>query len=330
MLFVGIMIVLFGMYVLQRFRLYILSYIGVQFDLTVGNEIVRKILALPTNYLDYSSVSSQIARVKDFDAVRTFFTGESIILIFDVPFVCIFLLAIGFLAGQLVWVPVILVVIFSLIIYLSKIFLQGYAQRAVCAASDYQNLLFDILYHFRVIKGSASEESWLVRFKKLTAKRTEAQYLNEVLENITVVISQVMMSVAALSIITWGAVLALHQDLTFGALIALMILVWRVLMPIKSLFIASSTFSQMAKSCQQIDSLMVLAEESQESTDISQLPLSGNIFFNHVSLRYPQQSRFALSNITFTVKENQALGIMGRSGSGKSSILKCIRNYPAG
>jgi ATP-binding cassette subfamily C protein LapB len=105
-----------------------------------------------------------------------------------------------------------------------------------------------------------------------------------------------------------------------------MMIAWRVLAPLKSLFIALPKILQLKESCRQINQLLAISSENDKGLFRSALNyrFKGKIQFNQVNLRYPSAITSAVNSANFTIRPGEFVGILGRNGSGKSSLLKMI------
>ena len=111
--------------------------------------------------------------------------------------------------------------------------------------------------------------------------------------------------------------------MTMGALIAIMMLVWRVLQPMQSLFGASAKIEQLRQSIRQLETLLGYTRE-QEPVDApsASIEFEGRLAFNRVSMRYGADSDPALLGVSFVAELGDIVGVVGRSGSGKSTLGK--------
>nr|MCH9744029.1 ATP-binding cassette domain-containing protein [Gammaproteobacteria bacterium] len=138
--------------------------------------------------------------------------------------------------------------------------------------------------------------------------------------------SETIMILAGMAVISFGAIMVIHQTLTVGGMIAIMVLIWRVLAPLKTIFNTLPRLQQMGSSLSQITRLMSISPESdiQNVNYEHKRKIIGPINFNRVSFRYQSASDPAVLGMEFTVVPGELIGIVGRNGSGKSSILKII------
>ncbi|MCF6767927.1 ATP-binding cassette domain-containing protein [Thiotrichales bacterium 19S11-10] len=326
---IGAVIAFIGIFLLQVIRAKLLAYIGAKLDFYVGNAIIDRILSLSARYTESGNIGGQLARIKDFDMVREFFTGQLMLLFLDLPFIIIFIITIALLAGHMVWVPIITVVVFILIVLITRPFIRKALVETSILTAKYHHFLLESLTHLRTIRYTASQTLWMDRFKILCADRAQAQYKMSNLEAFVNTISDAIMILAALGILGLGAISILANTITIGGMIASMILVWRIILPLKSLFVTFAKLDQIKLSFTQINNLMRMPPEKTQSMLSDLTNLKGRVTLYNVSLRYPNQPENALLSISADIPPGKMLGITGKSGSGKSTLLKAIlKLYP--
>ncbi|EKD54373.1 MAG: hypothetical protein ACD_60C00090G0022 [uncultured bacterium] len=321
---IGLLLTIIAATALQFMQNKILANVGARLDITANDSIMQHIFLLPLPYLENAPINSQLAKIKNFDSIRDFFSGPTIGLFLDFLFTLIFVLVIGLLAGNLVWIPLATI----LVVFISSIFLWGYfkglMKEAMLLNIEQQNLWLEILLNIRSIKYTHSEKTWLERFKKKSADLAFSFYRLNVANNIILSTFDAIITINAVAILGFGAIKILHNELSVGALIATMILLWRILTPIKSVYTLISRFDQVRASIDQVNALMRLETEFQDIRFNDQITIRGYLTISNVSFRYSPKLDPALLSITFKAKPNEILAITGPSASGKSTLLKLI------
>lgn len=315
--------------ILQYIRNYVLAYVGAQLDQRIGNAIVEKLLALPTIYTEHTSVSAQLAQVKNFDQVREFFSGSPLASLIDLPFLLIFIIVLAFFGKWLVLIPIVMFVLMLGITWFLRNFIFFRIKRAAAESADLQKFIIEMLTNLRLIKLLNGAKIWLQRYTDLAAKKAFANYQSALTYQVINIVADALMIMAGLAVLAFGALSVLHNVITVGALLASMILVWRILGPLKSTIVLFTQLDQIKVSIQQINNLMSLDDEDEQNTNRESIAIQGNITFSNVSLRFPGKTEAALSNISLQIPAGSLVGVTGRSGSGKSCLLKTLLNlYP--
>jgi ATP-binding cassette subfamily C protein/ATP-binding cassette subfamily C protein LapB len=310
---------------LRLIRTRILAYIGGRIDVILGVHAFRQVLHLPVAMTERAPIGAQISRLRQFEAVREFFTGPLAGVFLELPFVILFIAVIAAIAGPLAWIPIILIAVFAL----CAAILVPIMQRAVTASGNArarrQSFLVEMLSNLRTVKNCSAEPVWSQRHRELSARSALANFRSAQMSGAAQTLAQLLMFGAAITTLTYGTMRVLDGDLTVGALIASMALIWRVLSPLQMAFLSLMRFEQIRLGLRQMNLLMKMKLERQPGRVVDRhRTFKGEIAFNRVSLRYTPQGEPALLGAEFKVEPGQILAITGTNGSGKSTVLRLV------
>ena len=310
---------------LRFMRARMLANIAGRIDYLLGIETFRQILSLPMAYTERAAVSTQMSRLREFESIRDFFSGTGANAVVDLPFVGIMIIAVALIAGPLAIVPLAAVIAFAVMGVGMALAKKLDPSAGSNASNERQNFLIETLIRMRTIKSTASETVVRDRLKLASARVAQTQLTYQNGQAFAEAASSAITNLSALVILIVGANLAMAGDLTVGALIATMMLVWRILGPIQGAFMAYSSFSRVLKSISQINRLFAISpEKATETSKVLKSRINGGIEIDRLSFRYPNTVDPALMGVTFGAKPGQIVAVMGANGSGKSTLLKLL------
>lgn len=308
----------------RHIRTRIQTYLSARLGNIVANEVLRRLLYLPSQYTENAPLGSQLARIRDFESVREFFGGPAAAALLDLPFTIILLVGMSLISGPLVVVPLVaLVLLVSYGLVVAPLVQRANVQGAVISSKK-QELVLELLTGLRGIKYAGLTKAWATRFEAASAEVAVNSYKSSQLLVVIDAVSGMVVSLAGLLVMAWGVFRVEAGIMTAGALMSSMMLVWRVMAPLRSGFSVLTQVNRVVRSVGQLDRLMEMPIEAGATTSTPVRPLKGNISFSQVSMRYSADSSPALISLSLDIPSGSFHGVCGHGGSGKSTLLKLV------
>lgn len=312
--------------ILNGLRTYLLSHTANRIDLMLGLDLFKHLMTLPLSYFETRQVGDTIARMRELENVRQFITGSGIMLVLDLFFLFVFL-GVMFLFSPFLSLIVVVALpfLFGVSFLLTPLMRDRLEDKYTTNASN-QSFLVETISGIETIKAVAAEprihEKWEDKLTNHVRNGFRSGQLANLINQSTAVISKVL----SVLLLWFGAREVLQGNLTVGQLIAFNMLSSRVIAPILRLSQIWKEFQQVNISIARIGDIFTCQGEQGFDPDRVSLPeIKGNIVFDRVSFRYQPDGLDVLTNVSFSVAAGEVVGIVGSTGSGKTTLVKLLQ-----
>ena len=311
-------------FIIRTIRGLFIDVAGRNMDVEVSRSLFDHILDMKLSARPSSS-GAYASMLREFDTVREFFTSATMVTLVDLPFAALFLFIILMLGGGLVLPVIALFAISFLVAYLVQIPLKHYVRRALRSSETKHGLLVESIYGLETIKTVVADARIRARYAAHVTENADAGLTSRGYSALAGNLSLFIQQAAVVVIILSGMYMIRDGTLTMGALIACVMLTGRALGPVTQLANLASRYHQTMGSLKTLQTIMAQPLERPEGTDfLTRADLQGAVTFDRVTFTYPQGGRPALDNVSFSIAAHEKVAIVGRIGSGKSTIARLI------
>lgn len=321
---IGIIAIYILDFFLKFTRGYMLEIAGKKSDIIMSSIIFEKVLDLKMA-VHPKSVGSFANNLKNFESVRSFFTTATMTAVIDLPFAIIFLLVIYYIGGLLVLVP--LTTMFLMLGYalLIRKPLQESIESSYEAGAKKNGILIETLQNIETVKTMSMagkvQWDWEESTGEIAEKNLKSRLLSSSIPNIT----NLLIQLNTVAVVVFGVFMIQEFELTMGGLIAVVILTSRTVAPVGQAAALITNYSDARTSYDTLNDIISQPAERPSGHQFLERPqLSGNIEFQNVTFSYPEADIPALDNVSFKIQPGEKIAIIGRIGSGKSTIVKLM------
>lgn len=272
-------------------------------------------------------VGSFAQNIHEFQSLRDFLSSLTLTTIIDLPFTLLLLIVIGIIGGALAWIPVLTLPIALLCSWALQKPVNAAVTKTMSLASERQALLIETLSSLDAIKVNNAQSErqfqWEQTLGSLSRLELRVKTLSSLASNLTGWFQQI----SGVVMIIVGVYMIIGGKLSMGGLIACYMLNGRALMPLGQLTGLIARYQQAKLTIKNTEKMMSLAQERRaDENPLKREQLQGSIEFRDVDFSYPEQQNLSLQKINLTIQPGERIGIIGRSGSGKSSLSKLLVN----
>ncbi|QQG36053.1 MAG: type I secretion system permease/ATPase [Micavibrio aeruginosavorus] len=311
-------------FIMRTLRGYFIDVAGRRIDVVASRRIYDQVLNMKLSGKPASG-GAFANMLREFDSVRDFITSATLTALVDLPFTLLFLLAIYLLAGPVALMLFFLIMAVAGIGMLLQVSLRALVARSTHAAEAKHGLLVETIGALEAIKSIGADGRLRARYGTHVGEAAEFATHSRFISGLGVNIATFLQQSSAIIIVLMGMYMVRDGDMSMGALIAAVMLGGRAIAPIGQVANLLTRYHQSRSSLNGLNSLMAKAIERPAHKQFLHRPhLEGKIAFDRVCFSYPGTDRNVLDNLSFTLGAGEKTGIIGRVGSGKSTIARLM------
>lgn len=318
----GLMLILLASVALRLMRAYFLDIAGRRVDIRLSAAIMERVLGTRLEARPIS-VGAHAARLRSFEAVRDFITSAAISALIDVPFALIFIAVVGWIAWQML-IPLLLG-IFIVLAYtlLIKNKLRELTETSYRASAMRNATLIESLVGLDTLKAMGAEGHMQRKWEQNTAFLARVSVQQKLLSSSSVNVTNWVQQMVVVCVIITGVYLVIAGDLSMGGLLACFMLSRLAMAPFGPVAGLMTQYHNASVGMKSLDEIMAMPLDRPDNIQfLSREHFKGEIEFKNVSFAYPGSEQDSLKGVSFRIRPGEHVAILGRVGSGKSTIQK--------
>jgi ATP-binding cassette subfamily C protein LapB len=325
---IGLAIVVIFDFVLKMLRAYFVDIAGAQIDKEVGDTLFQKLLSLRLE-LKKGSTGALTGLMRELEALRDFFASATLTAVVDVPFILLTLLVVWLIGGSVVLVPAIMVPVVIIVGLLTQPAMDRLSAKAMGEGLLKQSVLVEAIGGLETVKAAGAGPLLSQRWSRAQEQHSDSSLRQRLIASIGITTATSAGTLSYAGVVVVGVGLIAKLELTMGGLIACSILAGRAVAPLAQISQLLSRMTSTRTAYRQLNELMEQPAEGPAGEALRLNAVQGKIEFRNVSFRYPGASEKALDEVNFTIEPGDKVALLGRVGSGKSTIARLILGlYP--
>jgi ATP-binding cassette subfamily C protein LapB len=323
-LFSGVVLCIVFDFVMRRTRMGITDIVGKRADLEMSDAVFGHALRV-RNDARPSSTGSYISQLRDLEQVREMLTSTAVATFSDMPFFVLFLGIFWMIAGDLVFIPLVALVLLVTPGLLLQRKLRAHANEAMREASLRNAMLVETVQGLEDIKMMQAEQRFQQQWNHYTAVTGAAQIrLRGLTNSLGVWTQNVQTGVYALTVFA-GAPMVINGDITTGSLVGASILGSRMLAPMSQLSQLLGRLQQAKIAKNGLDQIMRMpVDQPEDEQRIEVARVAGRYVMRNAGFRYAPGLSPALQVSDLKIESGERIAVLGKNGAGKSTLLQAM------
>lgn len=321
---VGVLIAHIFDFLLKSLRGYFVDIAGQRLDSVVGARVFDNLMAMRLD-ARRGATGATAGLIREFDNLRDFFSSATLVAVVDFPFIFLFIATIALMGGVLALVPLVGVLAALAAGVIIQPLIMRHTRDAMSEGHTKHAVLIETLSGLETVKSVAASDLMRERWRKGVMKQAKVSTIGRFVNSAAVNFVGFAQQISQVGVVVIGVFLVADGRLSTGALIGSVILTGRAMGPLAQVAGLLGRLNGALASYKALDQLMSAQSEVDPQREyLRRKKLSGKIEFREVSFCYPGQKARALDDVSFTIEPGERVAILGRNGSGKSTIVRLI------
>lgn len=321
---IGVATVFIIEFILRNLRSYFVDVAGKNADTIIASHLLERVMNIRMDK-KHESTGSMANNLKEFETLRDFFTSGTFVLLVDLPFVFIFVGVMFLIGGPLAIIPLVAIPIVMAFSWFMQKPMKRLIDRTTAESNQKHAILVEALSGLETIKTSGAQSRVQGRWEQLIGITAGTSNKARALSNFVQTTVQLIIQMTTVLIVLFGVYMMIDKHLTMGALVGMTLLTGRALGPLASVSGLLMKYQQSRAALEALENIMNTPTERPRGKIFHHTPeLMGQIEFRDVSFKYPNQNEKALDKVSFIIRPGERVALLGRIGSGKTTISRLI------
>lgn len=312
-------------FLLNLTRNYIFIHTANKIDAKLGSKLFHHLFALPFVYFESRKVGNIISRIRELDQIREFITNKSVSVIIDLFFSTVFLVVMFVYSRILTFVVLFIVALIAILYVTMTPELRARLENKFQMSAQSNSYLVEAVTGVQTVKSLSIEGIMQKKWNDYLGRYVKSGFNLSVMSNFAGNLSSLFQKMMTIAILWIGVTLVIKNQLTIGQLIAFQMFANQFTAPVMRLVNLWNEFQQVLLGVDRLGDILNNPVEITSSKAITLPKINGSVKVENLSFKYTPNGPMVLNKINLNIKAGQNIGLVGRSGSGKSTITKLIQ-----
>ena len=322
-----IFIIFFSIYFLKIITNFLrsksLTYLNRKINLVITIDVFKRIIKLPYCYYKNKTTGDMISRINDLENVREMISRVALSIFIDLPLTLVSLIILFIINKTLFLIGLLMLVLYFIVVVLFRRIFNNYISDIKYKRSDYISHMIESISGYETVKGIHIEKSAIKKFESKYIDFLMNMFKYENLYILQNLLKDFINDIGFILIMLVGTYLVLDNTISLGTLFTFSSLLVYFLEPIKNILSLDQIVKESKISLKRI--MDVIVYEDNDSGILDDFK-NGDIEFKNLSFSFNDKDN-VLDNINLTIKKGEKTMIIGKSGTGKSTLFKLLMGY---
>jgi ATP-binding cassette, subfamily B, bacterial HlyB/CyaB len=305
-------------------RQYLMVFASNKIDARLASRTYQTLLGLPQDFFESTPVGVLARHMQQTEKIRHFLTGRLFQTLLDAAMLPVLIVILMFYSWKLTLVVLCFSAAIAAVIGVMIPTFRFHLNKLYEAEGARQAHLIETLHGMRTIKTLCLEpvkkNSWDAKVITAVKRYATVGRVGTIANVLTSGLDKSMQ----IGILGFGAIFVFDGTISIGALVAFNMLSGRVSGPLVQIVALINEYQETALSIRMLSTIMDHPPERSANTSGIRPVITGDMVFDRVTFRYPRSSTPALDRVSFKIEEGKFIGVVGRSGSGKTTMTRMI------
>ena len=309
----------------------LINAVGTRVDIKLTTIVFSRVLGLPIDFFERRQTGAIMFQVSEIRRIREFLTGKLLATLLDLVTVAVMLPVLFYLSATLTWMIIALGGACGTVILVFLGPIRAAYRRWIKAEMERSTVMLETVHGIRTVKSLSLERQQRELFDKVTAESAIAKERLGYISNWPETLATVIEALMTRGVMMAGALITLVEGRgDLGVLFAFMMLGGRLANPLTNM-------ARLIQDLEEVRGAIAIASDVVDNGQEVAAPnlgsrpeVTGAIRFDHVDFGYPGTRSLALEDVSFFIPAGASIGLVGRSGSGKSTVTRLLQGFATG